>query len=262
MPASDGAKIDIASLQAVWWRRANFPPRIPAAVTDAAHRQLITNDCQAALLGVLADRFSGRWVSDPFATRRAENKLLQLRVAQDCGLRVPKTLVSQDPAEVRRFCKALDYQVVVKAVRGTYIRPPLTAFLDERLLDEEESLALCTAIYQEYVPGRCHLRVHVFGHEVYTAAIESDDVDWRPNMNIPVRPTRIGADIADRLRDIVGRLGLVMGIVDLKLAEDGEPVWLELNPQGQFLFVEGLSGLPLIRGLADFLASQAKNRSG
>lgn len=260
LPTSDGGRVDVTSLDAVWWRRANFPARIPPTVTDGAHRTLITNDCRTALLGVLLDQFSGRWVSDPLATQRAENKLVQLKIAQDCGLRTPKTLVSQDPAEVRRFCEALDYRVVVKAVRGTYVRPPLTALLDKSLLAEETSLALSPAIYQEYVPGRCHLRVHLFGDEVYTAALESDAVDWRPDMNIPVRRARISEDTAGRLRDVLGRLGLVMGIVDLKVAEDGEPVWLELNAQGQFLFIEGLSGLPLIRGLADFLAAQAKDR--
>ncbi len=52
-----------------------------------------------------------------------------------------------------------------------------------------------------------------------------------------------------------------MGIVDLKLGEDGKPVWLEINPQGQFLFVEGLTGLDLTSAFTDFLYQEAKETS-
>ena len=52
-------------------------------------------------------------------------------------------------------------------------------------------------------------------------------------------------------------LDLRMGVVDLKLDPDGRPVWLELNPQGQFLFVQGLTGLDLTAGFADFLCEEA-----
>ncbi len=47
-----------------------------------------------------------------------------------------------------------------------------------------------------------------------------------------------------------------MGVFDLKVAPDGEPVWLEINPQGQFLFVEGMCGLPLTAAFCRFLASE------
>ncbi len=259
--ADDGSLVDVTSLDVVWWRRTTSTPQIPPSVEDQAHRELIANDCQAALLGTLLDQFSGTWVSDPFATRRAENKLVQLRAAAACGLRTPSTLVSQDPNAIRRFCEDLDNRVVVKAVRGTHIRPPLTVLLDERLLAEDEAMALSPAIYQEYVPGREHIRAHVFGHEVYAAALDSDAVDWRPDMTTPVRPLDLPEEIVKRLRAVVHHLGLRMGVMDLKVGEDGEPVWLEINAQGQFLFVEALAGLPLTSALVDLLVSAHRPQS-
>jgi hypothetical protein len=59
------------------------------------------------------------------------------------------------------------------------------------------------------------------------------------------------------LRAILHELGLAMGIFDVKLTDDGEPVFLEVNAQGQFLFVEGLCGIPLADIFADFLHDQA-----
>ena len=57
---------------------------------------------------------------------------------------------------------------------------------------------------------------------------------------------------------MVRALGLRMGILDLKLGPDGELVWLEINPQGQFTFLEGMgSGIRLSRPFCDFLRAEA-----
>jgi hypothetical protein len=60
-----------------------------------------------------------------------------------------------------------------------------------------------------------------------------------------------------RLGRVLEILGLKMGVVDLKVDPTGEPVWLELNPQGQFLFVEGLTGLDLTGAFSEFLHDEA-----
>ena len=49
-------------------------------------------------------------------------------------------------------------------------------------------------------------------------------------------------------------LGLPFGTIDMKLTDDGEHIFLELNPQGQFLYIEILTGLPIASAVADFLA--------
>jgi hypothetical protein len=64
---------------------------------------------------------------------------------------------------------------------------------------------------------------------------------------------------------VVTRTGLVartlhlrMGIMDLKVPRQGEVVWLELNSQGQFLWVEALACLPLTRVCARFLHEESE----
>jgi glutathione synthase/RimK-type ligase-like ATP-grasp enzyme len=49
-------------------------------------------------------------------------------------------------------------------------------------------------------------------------------------------------------------LGLVFGAIDLKLTDTGKHVLLEVNPQGQFLYIELLTGLPISDALTEFLA--------
>jgi hypothetical protein len=103
-----------------------------------------------------------------------------------------------------------------------------------------------------------HIRVQCFGDATYSVVIESQDLDWRANLDVPLTANELAEDVKRRLRNVMGLLGLKMGVVDLKLTPEGEPVWFEVNPQGQFLFVEGLSGLDLTSAFTDFLYLEAR----
>jgi hypothetical protein len=65
-------------------------------------------------------------------------------------------------------------------------------------------------------------------------------------------------DLVERLRTAVCRLGLRMGVVDLKVTPDGEPVWLEIDPQGQFLFLQPLVDVDYVELFARFLLDEAR----
>jgi glutathione synthase/RimK-type ligase-like ATP-grasp enzyme len=263
LPTRAGSFIDVRKLNVIWWRRSNFPQKTPDDVTDLNHIDLINNECRTALLGVLLNEFSGIWINEPTANTLAANKLLQLKTAQRAGFRIPRTLVSQDPVKIRQFYTMLGNDMVVKRIMGTNnVQLPtgrLTGQLAEEYLVRDDVLRLCPAIYQEYIPGKYHLRAHCFGNNVYAALIESEELDWRWNLNIPFKVTELSDELKARLCHLVSALGLRMGIIDLKLLQEDSPVWLEINPQGQFLFVEGLSGLELIRGFSDFLYETANH---
>jgi glutathione synthase/RimK-type ligase-like ATP-grasp enzyme len=232
------------------------PQLVGDDVKDPVHLEVINGSTPLALLGVLLCSFSGRWISDPGATRAAENKLFQLRIARDTGLATPRTLVSNEPATIKQFCSLLDHQVVVKALRPSFQSVLLTQKLRPEHLASDESLRLCPAIYQEYIPGTQHLRVHIFDDYVSAILIESDDLDWRANVNVPCRVYDLDDSLIAKLHSVMQALNLRMGVVDLKL-NGTVPTWLEINPQGQFLFAEGLTGLPLKEAVADFLYREA-----
>ena len=91
---------------------------------------------------------------------------------------------------------------------------------------------------------------------MYAALIESADLDWRFANDWKVTPYELDPALAERLIRVVSLLGLRMGIFDLKLSDEDVPAWLEVNPQGQFLFLEGLCGMPLAQIMAEFLIAE------
>jgi glutathione synthase/RimK-type ligase-like ATP-grasp enzyme len=265
LPALGDRAIDVRQLSAIWWRRPSgvswkklHRPQLPADVVDEAAIDIILNDCMASFNGILLNEFRGVWINHPDASRKAENKLVQLRAAQEVGFRVPKTLVSQDPDIIRQFCAALNNQAIIKTVAGTTKTPLTTTQVNDELLSSDRALRLSPAIYQELVSGTRHLRINAFGNDFHAALMTCDHLDWRVHLDeVNIEPYELPSKIQNCLRKFMQMLNLRMGIFDMKLDEDGEPVWLEVNPQGQFLFIEGMSDVKLADKFASFLYQQA-----
>lgn len=256
LPTEEGGRVDVGALDLLWWRRAHGRPTVPDSVIDPAMSKLVVKDNRSALRGLFLSSFHGTWISDPYATERAQNKLLQLTVAREVGLTVPRTLVSSDPDTIRAFAREQGGQVIAKTLTGL-LGTSLEAgrVRVESLVDDEE-MSLSATIYQEEVPGTDHLRVMVFGNEVHVARISSRELDWRLANDMTVEPLEAEPMLAGQLRAVVERLGLRMGVFDLKVRPDGRVVFLEVNPQGQFLFVEGMSDMPLGDAFARFAAAE------
>jgi hypothetical protein len=257
----DGREVAIGQLDLVWWRRMprGASPDNNGHAPDAV--EIFTSrNVRASLLGMFLTDFRGVWLDHPQAIARADNKLVQLRVASAAGFRVPRTLLSQDPDRIRSFAASLDAPMIIKTVAGMLGVPSLTGKVTPEQLKNDGPLKACPAIYQELIPGRKHLRVHCFGNEVQSALIESELLDWRHPMAVDVEPFTLPQRQKDQLLAILSEFDLKMGIFDLKLTDGGEPVWLELNPQGQFLFIEALGGGNLVEPFVRFLQGLTDTR--
>jgi glutathione synthase/RimK-type ligase-like ATP-grasp enzyme len=256
LPTEDGGSVAIRDLDLVWWRRCHGKPTVPESVTDPQLRKLVIKDNRAALRGALLAGFRGTWISDPYATERAQNKLLQLTIAREVGITVPRTLVSTDPTAVRDFTRAHGGTVIAKTLTGLLGTSLEAGRVTLESLADDDEITVSATVYQEEVPGTDHLRVMVFGDAVLTARIRSRELDWRLANDMEVEPVTMDERLAEALREVVRRLGLRMGVFDLKVRPDGHPVFLEINPQGQFLFVEGMSDMPLGEAFAQFIVDE------
>src|SRR5262245_118818 len=135
LPTMPAGRVVVEELAALWYRRISVAPQaVPVELDDEDFIELVNKDCDAALHGILVSEFRGQWVSRPAATHAASDKLLQLRVAAGAGLRVPRTIASQDPEQVREFCRQLDNRVVVKVLRGSVRLGSPTSILNPELL--------------------------------------------------------------------------------------------------------------------------------
>jgi glutathione synthase/RimK-type ligase-like ATP-grasp enzyme len=255
--ASDGRPIAISQASVIWLRRPRANQNLEVPLTREEGYDLVNNDCRGALSGYLATHFTGKWISHPEATYRASDKIYQQEVARTCGFRVPRTIVTQSADEVEKLFEQCDGKIIVKTIVGADHAPLETKRVIDPAEFSEEAYAASPAIYQEYIEGTKHLRLLNFGNRSLCGLIETDSVDWRMHLDDSITPWTVPEDVHDRVRMVIEQLGLEMGVVDIKITPSGELVWLEVNPQGQFIFLEPLIGVPFIDLFSRYLIEEA-----
>jgi hypothetical protein len=261
--------LHLRDVRAAWLRRSGDP------VVDATARPEVrefavqqARSTLAALYALIGDR----WLSQPEAMHVAADKVRQLRCAAAAGLAVPDTVVGNDVDRVTGF-----HHGNVRSGRGTAIkslwlrtqvsydgglRVPMTTKWPENVEpDQVDSIRLTPAVFQEYVPKQREIRAVVIGGQVFAASVDSQAI---PAARHDVRGAgkRAGweaydlpADVCRALLEMVRGLALRFCSADLVLTPDGRHVFLDLNPNGQWLWLELEAGLPLSAAMADVLAA-------
>jgi glutathione synthase/RimK-type ligase-like ATP-grasp enzyme len=246
---------DPAEVRAIWWRR---PEPVEKWPLRADARDLGLAEWSAALAGVV--RVSGGfWVNDPGSEEIARRKLVQLEVARQVGLPVPRTLVTNDLARARDFVRSCRTGAIAKSLAST-LEGGYTRRVTPRDAALAERLRAGPAILQERVSG-LDLRVTIVGRQVFAMSMDAragdpDDVrlDWE-KVSATARPAQLPPELRRRLVALLRALGLRYGAVDLRRRRGGGYAFLEVNPGGQWMHAEAATGHPIGATLARLLAS-------
>jgi hypothetical protein len=251
-----------------WFRR--ITPAVPPADLHPADLPVARRECRDFLRGLYHLAAPDAFQVNPLASRgRADSKAVQLREAARAGLLVPPTLMSNDPARIRAFLEEFRGRAVYKPFN------PVTWEDDERAavlltdeiapddLPEDPLLRATPGIFQARVDKAHELRVTVFGGHFVVARLCSQEheaarLDWRAaGAQLRVEPDRLPEPVEAACRRLFRALGIVFGCLDFIVTPEGEHVFLEVNPAGQFLWVEEANpDLPVLAPFVDFLLSR------
>jgi MvdC family ATP-grasp ribosomal peptide maturase len=257
-----GEQISATAIRAVWARKL-WSPRMSGDL-DERYRSMCISESAAALEGFLDALHNARWINNLDRQREAENKQRQLRLAARAGLRVPRTLVTNDPAAARHFFADTDGQTVAKLLR------PLTVSMDaadnpfvyttrirEQDLANAEALRHSPMVFQELIPKAYELRVACVAGEFFAGALNASGTsrghtDWRRAAPEDCRwqKAELPAEVAKGLQTLMSGLSLVFGAADLICTPSGEHVFLEVNPGGEWGMLERDLDLPISEAIA------------
>ncbi|WP_196786284.1 hypothetical protein [Burkholderia vietnamiensis] len=254
----------VEGVTSVWWRlkpNNGFPGSGATALYDYYFRQREWSH----VLEYLEYQYAGaRWINERAASKKASNKLHQLKVAESIGFNVPRTLITSDIAELIEFEKSIEPAKILFKTFTPYASPDgklayaqIVHLQDLRAM--EGSVSSCPSLYQEYIEKAYELRITVVGDEIYCAKIIAADTeaasqDWRAGLFENKYELETIPDIAHRMVCQMSReLGIVYGAYDFIVRPDGSLVFLEVNPFGQWLWLEQQLGLPISRAIADWL---------
>ena len=253
------ASVDLDRVSCVWYRRA-LRPRVPDAV-DPDFRTFGNGELRHLYEGLIAAP-ALRWVNPPDATDLAERKIYQLRIAERHGLRVPPTLVSSDRGALERFateqgrviCKSISHGLVTANGKAFAVH---TRDVSPVQLADAETLGGVPLLLQRRVPKGMDIRVTIIGDAAYPVEIVTPPdapIDWRATREgLSYRLCHLPADVENACRSFMCDLRLLYGAFDFVRTDDGRWYFLEVNPAGEWAWLDLALGLSMRDSLIDLL---------
>ena len=260
-------QLSFGDVDAVWYRKPNdysLPPEWSGF--DAFLRE----ELRATMGGIYRSLATARWINPLDAQRRASYKLLQLQTAINVGLSIPDTLITNDPQQAREFAKVHGVSgIAAKTLGAGLVHLPRgqTIFTNRLCADQlEDAARMCCFPHflQSYVEKEAELRVTVVGDRVFVCEMDTQAspnqgtrTDWRRYdfENVGYRPTELPVEIESKLVGLMRRLGLIFGAIDMIRTPDGAHIFLEVNPAGQWLWVEQHTNLGISDAISDLLVN-------
>lgn len=254
----------------VIWHRRRRIPKVPGTLhADDVRFASRENAAFWPNLFTCADPRT-QWVHRPEVASRGENKLLQLVVARRAGFRVPDSLMSNDGEAIVSYIQDIEsgggrlvYKTFAPAAwkNEESIRIKHTTLVDSQQVLGSPHVAAVPGIYQPRIDKRYEVRITLFGSTCFAVRIDSQarpewQLDWRAAIDLDgiIAPMDVPPQVLDRCACVLAELGLSTGCFDFIVDDKGDYWFLEVNQQGQFLWIEqSLPALRLLQGMARFL---------
>ena len=264
--SSKGVSVVASEVSAIWNRRPGhvYDDIVPGERPSLATQKFVT-DQWFSWLESLQLTSSVLWVNHPNSNGLMENKLRQLKLAIEIGFSVPETLVTNDVHEARSWATGLGERVICKALYSPLIEEPegdqfiFTNLVEDMSVDLEKSLSLAPVIFQRAILSKQDYRVTIVGNNVFAVKVGIPDsiLDWRTaSSNIEFALCDLPAEIEGKCRKYVESSGLSFGAIDL-IESEGVFYFLEINPNGEWGWLERPNGIPISVALCDLLEKKA-----
>lgn len=252
---------------AVWYRRTPAPE--PSSKLSKEDRIFVKAESQVFFQSAfyILSKSAKHKVNAPGNSAIANLKPIQLIEARLCGFKTPRTLISNDSADIVKFVGSNGTKKVHKSFTPYAWTDPesgtsgatYTQFITTQEAEDAEAMQATPAIFQEYIERREELKVFVFGKDIHTVSVVSSGLsDSRTDKSrsyvLPL--TALDESECVMIRNLMNALGLVVATIDLIRAIDGKLVFLEINESGQWLFMEGgVPNLMLLDKFTNYLLS-------
>jgi len=266
----NGLELQGSQITAIWERRPEVPQELLIESTPEINRHVLkeAHGFLSFLRYYLKDIFSiGSIVND----RVTSSKMLQLKIARAIGLLTPDTCFSNRKADVLKFAEQYEY-LILKSIESDSIWDEKSeleyVFYSKKVASHalsnipEDAFNQTISYVQNYIEKMFELRITVVGNRFFACKIDSqildDDkgkIDWRQGYDYGLKHEiyDLPQDVKDKCLLFLQRLDLNFGCFDFIYTPSGEYVFLECNPNGQWLWIEYATGMKISEAIAETL---------
>jgi hypothetical protein len=255
--------LDLRNVAAVLYRRAIHP--VANGNLTPGERHFVAGEVRHLATGITLNS-EVLWVNPIDRVTLAEHKLHQLQVARNEGLRVPRTLVSRDVSKLQSFAASNSNGTICKPIfHGLFLDGASSYSVYTRRVSPDafdaESVSVCPVLLQEEIPRIADVRATFIGSHCFVTDIRGDEhlVDWRdPQWVVRYSISSLSKDVEAKCRAMLAKLGLIYGAFDFIRTPEGELVFLEVNPTGEWAWLEDRLGFPMRHAFVELLFGEQK----
>lgn len=247
-------------------------PRLEELVANSLAWSFNLDQWSTMLRGLLlAWELGGVPIVNGADTGRWDEKTAQIVAAASVGFRTPTTLQSARVEDIGAFLQACGGSGITKAfvpyhsyddATSRAVRQLTRVVSAREVAGRREGTIPTPALYQPLVAASTELRVVVIGDEVFAARFDRDQLGHVDARHVeaafaPAEAHAASDELARRCRALLDRCGLDMAVIDLLIDDDGDAVFLDLNPSGIFDWIACRFDLPIYQALGRLLADLA-----
>lgn len=251
----NGQKFKPKEIRSVWYRRPEPLKSNNNKDVDEGEKKHTLNEWSAMLDGYLSHIDTKLWINHPMNNALASSKLYQLGIAEELGLIIPKTLVTQEYSQLLDFYNECQNNLIIKPISHGYIErkdPKKDTLIYtnevtvEQINNNKELLSLCPTLFQEKIDKTCDVRVNVIDREIVAVAIyssqnnllQSTDIRRNNMLDVKYEVISLPSSIKTKLLKICEFYKLRFAAIDMAIDKNNRWFFFEINPNGQWAWLD------------------------
>lgn len=229
-------------------------PRLPNMSEYAyEYRSMIARDIIALVNGIVDD-FEGKVLTKPYILRKTENKVFQLLYAEKNGLAIPKSFIGNSNKIAEKFLRK---KTIIKPITTGKIvgKEKIELYQTNYFMEFDDDISLTPIYLQEYINKNYEVRLTYINNTFFAVRIDSENkLDWRKNYRrLKYSIIECPKTIADICIMMMNDFKLSYGAFDFIVNENDEWIFLEVNPNGQWQWLEHELKIPISEKIVEYL---------
>lgn len=196
-------------------------------------------------------------VNDLSSMTKMNRKVVQLKNAVECGLLIPHTVISNSAFDISN---CLEFKNLIYKTTSSFLTDEKLIYTNkvdrDELMASADDISLAPGIFQELIEKEYEIRVVVIKDEIFACKVDSQKftstkLDWRYTQHEQMfSELKLSEGTSKKLIKFHNKSGLIFATYDFIVDKNGNEIFLECNPCGQWLFVGDKLGLPITLSLA------------
>ncbi|MDU1978385.1 MAG: hypothetical protein E6726_08255 [Clostridium sp.] len=238
-------------IYSIYYRKPMLPK---LSEYNEIYHNMIARDIISYITGIV-DAFDGKVLSRPSVLKKTENKVYQIKIAKRVGFGFPESSIGTSLENINQIICGegiIKPLTTGKVINGNKCEIIQTSKIDREI---EEDISLTPLYVQEYIKKSYEVRITIINNKVFPVKIKAfNSVDWRVDqIKNEYDLIKIPKDIEYKCLEMMEIMGLSFGAFDFIVNEDNDYIFLEINPNGQWLWLEQKNGLNISHEIISYL---------